>query len=86
MNESNFSILFELDIDFIKIDGYFISKLKEQKYKKIVSAFVSFAQTLNVKIIAEVVDNKEIQDIVKKMGIEYSQGYFIGKPQEDLSK
>lgn len=84
MNDSNFSVLFELDIDYIKIDGKFISKLKEKKYYKIVKALVSMAHSLDVKVIAEFVDNEEIQNLVKKLDIDYSQGYYIGKPNENI--
>jgi len=84
MNDSNFSVLFELEIDYIKIDGKFISKLKEKKYYKIVKALVAMAHALDVKVVAEFVDNEEIQNIVRKLEIDYSQGYFIGKPSEDI--
>jgi len=84
MYESNFSILFELDIDYIKIDKNFISKLENPKYLKIVKGFVAFAHSINTKVIAVYVNNEKIQKIIKNLGIEYSQGYYIGKPQLNI--
>lgn len=84
INESNFSVIFEIDIDYIKIDGNFISKLKEKKYYKIVKSLVALANTLNITTIAEFVDQEDIQELVKKLGINYSQGYHIGKPKENI--
>jgi len=43
---------------------------------------VSFAKELNILTIAEYVENSTIYEIVKEIGIDYSQGYFFSKPTE----
>jgi len=83
---SNFSHILNLPIDYIKIDASLISNIDRDKQSQImVETIVGLAQRLNVKTIAEFVSSKEILDTVKKLKVDYAQGYFVGKP-EDISK
>jgi len=85
IENSNFSHLLELNLDFIKIDGLFIKNLKNSnKNKKIITAIVSFAKALNIKTVAEFVEDVDIYNIIKECGVDYAQGYFIGKPEPEL--
>ena len=78
---SNFERLFNLDIDFIKIDGSIIKDIDENKQLKIiVETIVSFAKKSNIKVIAEHTHSQEIVDILKDMGIKRMQGYYFAKP------
>lgn len=78
---SNFDYLFRMNVDIIKIDGSLIQNLlKNKESKAIVESIVTFASKLNIKTVAEFVSSKEIFNEVNKLGINYSQGYFIGKP------
>ncbi|WP_051654204.1 EAL domain-containing protein [Persephonella sp. KM09-Lau-8] len=82
---SNFVYLVELNIDYIKIDGSLIKTMLENKISHaIVEAIVTFAKEVNIKTIAEFVENEEIQKEVEKLGIDYSQGYYFGKPSPTL--
>ncbi|MDQ7042370.1 MAG: EAL domain-containing protein, partial [Sulfurimonas sp.] len=38
-----------------------------------------------IKVIAEYVHNKEVQEKVKALGIDYSQGYYFSEPKPDIS-
>jgi len=78
---SNFSRILSLDADVIKIDGSFIKNLDtDENSVKIVETIVSFAQKINAKTIAEFVHNEEIFNIVKELGVDYSQGYYFSAP------
>ena len=78
---SNFEQLLKLDIDYIKIDGSLIKNIDTNKENEIVTkTIISFAKELGVKTIAEFVSNEAIFDKVKMLGIDYAQGYYIGKP------
>jgi diguanylate cyclase (GGDEF)-like protein len=78
---SNFRRLLELDVDLIKIDGSFIKNLDNSEVsRKIVMAIIAFAKNIGAKTAAEFVHSAEIQRIVSQMGIDYSQGYYIGIP------
>lgn len=79
---SNFSYLFKLDIDYLKIDGSIIQKLLvDDKSKKMVIFLVDFARINNIKIIAEFVSSDDIADELTKLGVDYLQGFSCGKPQ-----
>jgi EAL domain-containing protein (putative c-di-GMP-specific phosphodiesterase class I) len=83
---SNFEYLLKLDIDFLKIDGSLIKNIDVNEDMQIItSTIVEFAKKLKIKTIAEFVHNQKIYDIVKSMGFDYAQGYYIDKPSQDIS-
>ncbi len=83
---SNFSYLTNLDVDYIKIDGSIISNIDINKNSKIVTeTIVNFAKKLGIKTVAEYVHSSTILAKVKALGVDYSQGYAIDKPQPDLN-
>lgn len=78
---SNFSHLVSLDIDILKIDGSLIKDLHvNASARSIVRSILSFTQELGIKTVAEFVSSKELYDIVKELGVDYAQGYYISKP------
>ncbi len=78
---SNFEQVLKLDIDYIKIDGSLIKNIDTNKENEIVTkTIITFAKELGVKTIAEFVSSEAIFDKVKLLGIDYAQGYYIGKP------
>jgi len=82
IENSNFNRLLEMNVDIIKVDGAFISQLKENdKMALIVKAIVSLAKSLDIETVAEYVKDEYTYERVKELGIDYAQGYFIGKPQ-----
>ena len=84
---TSFLYLKELKVDFIKIDGSFIKNLdKDKKDRVFVKAMAEVARGLGIKTIAEWVTSEEIMNIVAELGIDYAQGYFIGKPSNILEK
>ena len=85
VENSNFSRLLEIDLDYIKIDGLFIKNIhKNEKDQKVVNAMVSLAKTLNVKTVAEFVETREVLEVLKECNVDYAQGYLIGKPQKEI--
>jgi EAL domain-containing protein (putative c-di-GMP-specific phosphodiesterase class I) len=67
----------------LKIDGSLIKNIKDNELSKnIVETIVLFAKKQKIKTVAEFVESEDIYNIVKEMGIDYSQGYAFGKPQE----
>jgi len=85
-DRSAYSRMFDLKADFIKIDGSFIKELKKSNnsYKSIVKSIVEFARKNKIKTIAEHVESIEVYEIVKELGIDYSQGYLLGRPSRKL--
>lgn len=77
-------LLSKLPVDYIKIDGTFILNVERDEQKlKTLNALVYIAKNYNAKIIAEFVENENVVHILKKLGIEYGQGFYFGKPRED---
>ena len=82
---SNFEYLMKLEADFIKIDGSMIKNIDTDKNAKmVVETIVNFAKKMNMKTIAEFVENEKILKIVNELGIDYSQGYYFRAPQQEL--
>jgi PAS domain S-box-containing protein/diguanylate cyclase (GGDEF)-like protein len=82
---SNFEYLIKLNADFLKIDGSLIKNIDTDiDAEDIVSTMVSFAKKKNIPVIAEFVSSEAIFDKIESLGIEYAQGYFIGKPEKGL--
>ncbi len=84
---SNFGQLNNLNIDFIKIDGAFIKNIVEDKNSQIVAqTILDFAHKKGIPVIAEYVYSQEVYKYVKKMGVDYAQGYLISEPKQSISK
>ena len=77
---SNFSYLSKMEPDFLKIDGSLIKNIVNEKGFDVVKAIVDFAKMYDIKTIAEFVENEDIYVLVKELGIDYSQGYYFGRP------
>lgn len=78
---SNFENILKLNVDYIKIDGSLIRGILEnQRHHIVVDTIVTFAHKIGAKTIAEFVSTEEIYNEIIKLGIDYSQGYFTGKP------
>jgi len=79
---SNFDYLLKLQADFIKIDGSMIKNIDiDPNSFNVVETIVSFGKKNNMKIIAEFVSSQNIQNKIKELDIEFSQGYFISAPK-----
>lgn len=81
--KSNFYRLQELNVDYLKIDGSFIKNIDtNENCYKIAKTIKHMADSLNAKVIAEFVCNESVYNKIMELGIEYSQGYYFGKPLE----
>jgi EAL domain-containing protein (putative c-di-GMP-specific phosphodiesterase class I) len=83
---SSLTYLCQFSIDILKIDRYFMSNIAENKsVYEIVSSTVKLAHQLNLQIVAEGIETKEVFDIVSELGCDYIQGYYIAKPIEEVN-
>ena len=82
---SNFAHVLNLNIDFLKIDGSLIKFLPEdERMQIIIETIVNFSKKMNIKTIAEFVASKEIYEKVKELNIDYTQGFYLGEPENKL--
>jgi len=79
---SNMKRLIKYDPDIIKIDGSLVKDLEfDKKSLSIIKGFLSFAKEQNIQTVAEFVENENIYLILRDLGVDYSQGYYFGKPE-----
>ncbi len=82
---ANFEYLTKINADTLKIDGSLVKHLDTDKNSRIiVETIVSFANKLGIKTVAEYVHSKEILDIITEIGVDYAQGFYLGRPQKEL--
>jgi diguanylate cyclase (GGDEF)-like protein/PAS domain S-box-containing protein len=79
---SSLSTLKTLPMDYLKIDGSFIANLAVDTVNQaMVGAMIELSRSLHFRIVAEQVEDQSSLDTVKEMGIDFAQGFFIGRPQ-----
>lgn len=82
---SNFAQLGNLDLDIVKIDGIYIRDIDvNKKSQTITESILFFTNKIGVKTVAEFVHSENVYNIIKSMGVDYAQGYFVGEPKPDL--
>ena len=83
---SNFIRIIEFKPDIIKLDGSLIEDIEHsQACRQTVETIKVFADKIGAKTVAEYVSNEAIFNIINEIGIDYSQGYFIGKAELELT-
>lgn len=79
---SNFEHILRLDVNYLKIDSSLIKNIDADIYSQIiVETIVNFVKKLEIEIIAEFVHSERVHQKVKALGVDYSQGYYIGEPK-----
>jgi EAL domain-containing protein (putative c-di-GMP-specific phosphodiesterase class I) len=79
---SSFGYLKSFDVQYLKIDGALVRGIAEDPVAQAMVASVNqIGKVMGLKIIAEFVESTAIRSILKKMGVDYAQGYAIAKPQ-----
>ena len=78
---SSFANLRHLSLDYLKIDGSFIRNLASDNVNQaMVTAMIKLARSLNFQVIAEQVEDLSALDSARRMGVDYVQGYQVGRP------
>ncbi len=79
---SSFSTLRTLPMDYLKIDGSFIKNLAVDTVNQaMVAAMIELSRSLHFRVVAEQVEDQLSLDTVTDMGIDFVQGFAIGRPQ-----
>ncbi|MEW7312180.1 EAL domain-containing protein [Buttiauxella gaviniae] len=78
---ASYARLKNMQADILKIDGSFVHNIlsSEMDYK-IVESICELARMKNMTLVAEFVETEDIRHALFRMGIDYVQGYLIGKP------
>lgn len=79
---ASYGYLRELPVDYVKIDGCFVKNLAvNAKDYAIVKSIQDVCRVMGIETVAEFVENQDIIDCLQSIGINYAQGYAIGRPQ-----
>lgn len=79
---ASYARLKDVDADILKIDGSFIRNIVSNSLDyQIVASICHLARMKNMQVVAEYVENEQIRDAAVALGIDYLQGYLIGKPE-----
>jgi EAL domain-containing protein (putative c-di-GMP-specific phosphodiesterase class I) len=77
-----FSNLKSLAMDYLKIDGNIIRGLGEDHVNEaMVTAMVDLARTLDIRVVAEHVETEDAFDTVRRIGVDFAQGFAVGRPE-----
>lgn len=79
---ANYERLKMLNADIIKIDGMFVKGMIHNKLDAvIVKSIIDIAKAKNMKVVAEFVETASHVQLLRRLGVDYLQGYYIGKPE-----
>ena len=78
---SSFMYLKTLPVDFLKIDGQFISHIAEDPVdRSMVEAISKVGRALGISTVAECVESEAVLDELKRIGVDFAQGFFVAAP------
>ena len=79
--QSSYAYLKSLPVDFLKIDGVFIKNIvNNTSDQAMVKSINEIGHFLGMKTVAEFVENDEIIEVLKEIGVDYAQGYGVETP------
>ena len=79
---STFAYLKALPVEYLKIDGSFIKEILDDPFAEaIVRSIKQISTVRKLKTVAEYVENEEILQRIRSIGVDYAQGYYIDKPK-----
>lgn len=78
---SSFSYLKELRVNYLKIAGCFVKGVDSPLDRAVVRSFTEFARMMKVTVIAEWIENASVMDTLREMGVDYGQGWHLGRPE-----
>ncbi len=69
-------------MDYLKIDGSFVRNIEtDLSDRAMVEAVHSVAETLKLRTVAEYVESERCIDVLREIGIDYGQGFALGRPR-----
>ena len=80
-NPQSFNYLRHLPVDYLKIDGSLIRDVEEDAFNRIiVDSIVSIARVRGIRTIASMVEDREMLELLRTIGVDYVQGFAVAEP------
>ena len=68
--------------DYVKVDRYFVSGIEEDAVRgEILRSVIDMGRVTGCRVIAEGIENREQYALLLELGVDYMQGYLLGRPQ-----
>lgn len=80
-NNASVEYLKHLPISSVNFDIEYTKNLNEVRYNLMLHSYIKLLKELGIKSMVKFIDKKEAFEKVQKMGVDYIQGYAVGKPQ-----
>src|SRR5712691_6981256 len=78
-------MLSQLPVDFVKIDrAVVVNALTDQAVRSVFAGITTIARESQISVVAEGIENAEMLAFVQQAGIQYAQGYLLGRPSETI--
>lgn len=78
---ASYAYLKQLPVQDVKIDGSLIRHLDQSREDRIfVQATTEMAHTMGKQVVAEFVESEAILEVLCELGVDFAQGYFVGRP------
>jgi len=79
---SSFAYLKNLPVNYLKIDGSFVKDVSRDKIDRaMVESIQQIGEVMKLRTIAEHVEDKETLKVLEEIGVDYVQGYYLGRPE-----
>ena len=83
---NSYSYLKHFPVDILKIDGGFITDLDNDPVDQLlVKSMIDIAHSLGKKTVAEFVERESTLELLRGYGVDFVQGYLVGKPQSGIN-
>ncbi len=84
---SSLSYLRDIAVDFVKIDGHFVKNIADNAVDRaMVGAISDIARTMGKRTVAEFCESEGCLRVLSEMGVDYVQGYHLGRPQGAITQ
>lgn len=68
-------------VDMVKLDKLFVSDIKNKKTQLLIKGIAEIGNKVGFSLLAEGIETKDDLMLIRRMGVKFGQGYFLGKPE-----
>jgi diguanylate cyclase (GGDEF)-like protein/PAS domain S-box-containing protein len=78
---SSFGYLRTMALDYLKIDGSFVRNLEDPLQQALVQCINQVSHLMGIRTIAEWIEDARTADVLRRIGVDFGQGYFLARPE-----